>query len=67
VLAAAAVDTLFEPFHRAEKRDTTTGAGLGLAIARSITQAHDGTVTATANHTGGLTVTVHLPAAGYRS
>jgi two-component system, OmpR family, sensor histidine kinase VanS len=57
--------TLAEPFQRATKRIRTdqAGVGLGLAIAKSITQAHDGTLTLTPRATGGLRVTVQLPAA----
>lgn len=59
------VDGLFEPFHRGTTRRVAspTGAGLGLAIARSITEAHDGTVTAASRPSGGLDVTVRLPMA----
>jgi two-component system, OmpR family, sensor histidine kinase VanS len=38
--------------------------GLGLAIVRSITQAHEGTLTLTPRAAGGLRATVRLPAAG---
>jgi two-component system sensor histidine kinase VanS len=37
--------------------------GLGLAIAKSITRAHDGTLTLTPRPAGGLRVTVHIPGA----
>jgi two-component system sensor histidine kinase VanS len=59
------VSTLAEPFQRGSKRIRTdhAGVGLGLAIVRSITQAHDGTVTLTPRAAGGLCVTVQLPAA----
>ena len=59
-----AVAELFEPFKRlaADRIDHSGGAGLGLAIVRSITQAHSGTVTATARQGGGLLVEVRLPA-----
>src|SRR5436190_1882332 len=59
------VATLVEPFQRGSKRIRTdhAGAGLGLAIVTSITQAHDGTLTVTPRATGGLRVTVQLPAA----
>jgi two-component system sensor histidine kinase VanS len=57
--------TLAEPFQRATKRIRTdhAGVGLGLALVKSITQAHDGTLTLTPRDAGGLRVTVQLPAA----
>jgi two-component system, OmpR family, sensor histidine kinase VanS len=59
------VSTLTEPFQRGTKRIRTdhAGVGLGLAIVKSITQAHDGTLTIVPRPDGGLSVTVHLPAA----
>jgi two-component system, OmpR family, sensor histidine kinase VanS len=59
------VSTLAEPFQRGNKRIRTdhAGVGLGLAIAKSITQAHEGTLTLTPRPGGGLCVTVQLPAA----
>ncbi|WP_329121181.1 sensor histidine kinase [Streptomyces sp. NBC_01465] len=63
-LDKASVDRLFEPFYRARPRigSDRSGHGLGLAIVRSIATAHHGTVTASANPGGGLTVQVELPA-----
>jgi two-component system sensor histidine kinase VanS len=62
------VSTLGEPFLRGTERIRTdhAGVGLGLAIVKSITQAHDGTLTLTPRATGGLRVTVQLPAAAAR-
>ncbi|MFB4314890.1 sensor histidine kinase [Actinomadura sp. 21ATH] len=58
------VSTLTEPFQRGTERirGDHVGAGLGLAIAKSITQAHDGTLSLTPRADGGLRVTVRLPA-----
>ncbi|MBV9607280.1 MAG: HAMP domain-containing histidine kinase [Solirubrobacterales bacterium] len=58
------VSTLVEPFQRGTERIRTdhAGAGLGLAIVNSIAQAHDGTLTLTPRATGGLCVSVQLPA-----
>jgi signal transduction histidine kinase len=59
------VPALFEPFRRLDNDRIVTakGAGLGLSIVQSIVRAHDGTVSATPRKTGGLHVTVILPAA----
>lgn len=64
-LAPELVATLVEPFHRGNERIRTehAGLGLGLAIVRSITQAHDGNLTVAPRAGGGLCVTVRLPAA----
>ncbi|MEU3601625.1 HAMP domain-containing sensor histidine kinase [Streptomyces sp. NPDC006798] len=62
VIAAADVPALFEPFRRGEGRDRMgPGAGLGLSIVRSITDAHGGTTVARPGPSGGLTITVALP------
>ncbi|WP_141355662.1 HAMP domain-containing sensor histidine kinase [Streptomyces sp. 6-11-2] len=58
------VSTLAEPFQRGTERVHTdhAGVGLGLAIVRTITHAHDGTLTLTRRSAGGIRVTVELPA-----
>jgi two-component system sensor histidine kinase VanS len=63
-LDPALVATLAEPFQRgdARTRGDHAGAGLGLAIVRSIAQAHDGTLTLQAREGGGLAARVDLPA-----
>ena len=59
------VATFAEPFQRGTGRIRAdhAGVGLGLAIVRSIAQAHDGTLTLAPRAAGGLRVTVSLPAA----
>jgi two-component system, OmpR family, sensor histidine kinase VanS len=63
-LTAHVVATLLEPFQRATERIRTDhdGVGLGLAIVKSITQAHGGNLTLSPRNSGGLCVTVQLPA-----
>jgi two-component system, OmpR family, sensor histidine kinase VanS len=64
-LAPNLVSTLTEPFQRGSERTRShhEGVGLGLAIVKSITEAHDGTLVLAPRATGGLRVTVRLPAA----
>jgi two-component system sensor histidine kinase VanS len=64
-LSPDVVATLAEPFLRGTERRRTdhAGVGLGLAIVRSITQAHDGILSLTPRPAGGLRVTVQLRAA----
>ncbi|WBB97686.1 ATP-binding protein [Solwaraspora sp. WMMA2080] len=59
------VSALFEPFRRRSgtRIDHSGGAGLGLAIARSITRAHDGIIAASSTGHDGLRVQVSFPAA----
>src|SRR5213596_3034577 len=64
-LTPQVVATLAEPFQRGTRRIRTdhAGVGLGLALVKSITRAHDGALTLTPRPDGGLGVTVQLPAA----
>lgn len=57
---------LFERLYRVEgsRSRQTGGAGLGLAIARNVVEAHGGTITAQAAPQGGLWIRVTLPVAG---
>lgn len=54
---------LFTPFYRVSTaRDRKSGGtGLGLAIAHEAVTRHQGTITASNNEVGGLTVTIMLP------
>jgi len=57
-----AIPSLFEPFRRLERRAGSDGAGLGLAIARSVAAVHGTTVQARSRPAGGLDVEVTLSA-----
>ncbi|GAA1512750.1 HAMP domain-containing sensor histidine kinase [Dactylosporangium maewongense] len=52
---------IFERFHRGDEARTGPGAGLGLAIALSIVDAHGGTIVAANNATGGASFVADLP------
>lgn len=56
-------ERLFEPFQRLGDRDNTAGLGLGLALARGLTEAMDGTLTPEDTPGGGLTMVLSLPVA----
>ncbi|HYF22989.1 MAG TPA: ATP-binding protein [Caulobacteraceae bacterium] len=62
---AAALEQVFEPFHRLEtsRSRATGGVGLGLAVARSVARDHGGDIRLQNRPEGGLTATVRLPAA----
>jgi len=63
-LSPRLVSTLAEPFRRGTERihADQSGVGLGLAIVERIAQAHGGSLTLVRRPTGGLCVTVRLPA-----
>lgn len=53
---------VFDRFYRSDKARSTTGFGLGLAIAHGITEAHGGTIEAANAPDGGAEFLVTLPA-----
>ncbi len=56
-------DAIFVPFQRLGDQDTTTGLGLGLAIARGFLDAMNGRLEPSSTPGGGLTMTICLPTA----
>lgn len=56
------LETAFIPFQRLGDRQTSTGMGLGLSVAKGFVEAMNGTITAEATPGGGLTIVVSLPA-----
>jgi signal transduction histidine kinase len=64
-IAPERIESMFEPFVRGEGSRSleTGGAGLGLAIARSIVSAHGGEVSLSNRDGGGLSARVVLPLA----
>ncbi|MBR0969975.1 sensor histidine kinase [Bradyrhizobium japonicum] len=62
-IPASERQTVLEPFHRLEKsrNRATGGAGLGLAVVRSLVEAHGGTIEIGAAPGGGTRVNVKLP------
>jgi signal transduction histidine kinase len=61
---AGQIPDLFEPFQRLDPPRTHSyrSAGLGLSIAKAITTAHSGTLTAQPRPGGGITITLCMPA-----
>jgi C4-dicarboxylate-specific signal transduction histidine kinase len=59
-LPAGRQSQVFEPFYTTKREGT--GMGMGLAIARSIVEAHSGRIGAANNEDGGATFCLSLPA-----
>jgi signal transduction histidine kinase len=62
-LDSEARERMFERFWRADRSRTSSGAGLGLAIARGLVEAHGGRIWAEDREDGGARVCFTLPAA----
>ncbi len=58
-----AKDQIFAPFQRFGDSSRGAGVGLGLAVARGLTEAMDGTLIAEDTPGGGLTIVIDLPLA----
>jgi signal transduction histidine kinase len=58
---------VFDRFYRAHGAEGTEGAGLGLAIAKRIVEAHGGTIELATPAGGGTAVTISLPLDGLAS
>jgi two-component system sensor histidine kinase KdpD len=62
-IAVTERERVFAPFQRLGDNDNTTGVGLGLALSRGLVESMGGTLTPDDTPSGGLTMTIRLPAA----
>jgi two-component system sensor histidine kinase KdpD len=63
-MAADELDRVFEKFHRGSASRGRRGIGLGLAICRTIIEAHGGRISAANRPDGGALLAMNLPMAG---
>jgi two-component system sensor histidine kinase KdpD len=61
------LEEMFKPFQRMTDSGEGAGVGLGLAVARGLTEAMGGTLNPERTAGGGLTMVVRLPLAGPRA
>jgi len=57
-------ERVFQQFYRGDRARSTPGAGLGLAIARGLVEAHGGSITASRSALGGAAFTLRVPSDG---
>lgn len=60
-VADGELESIFQPFFRSKEGNSPDGHGLGLAIARNVLTAHQGSITAQNRPEGGLCVHLLLP------
>jgi len=57
------MDKIFDPYFSTKDRGTQKGMGMGMAVAQSVVQKHDGHIMIDSTTGAGTTVTIYLPAA----
>lgn len=65
-LGEEVIEHIFEPFFKGDlsrRQDIQSGSGLGLSICKTIVEAMDGTIHASASETGGLLIKISFPLA----
>ncbi len=60
-IPASDLPHIFDRFYRTDESRSSSHAGLGLAIAKAIVQAHSGTIEVSSEERVGATFTVRLP------
>ena len=63
-LDPAEYERIFQQFYRGDRARSTPGAGLGLAIARGLVEAHGGSIAASRSPLGGAAFTLRVPRDG---